>query len=211
MLLDPGVERRKFDREVALLEKNAARLQALGAWVVRKERPEIDVMFVPRVPLRVLVPIAKRPGLLTPQTYQAVEYPAISGRAFGVRVDLRGYDQAAPSITFRDPWSWDLSAYAALPIGQLADDPKKPQIVLLDGHPTVKRPFLCLRGVREYHEHPQHDGDDWAMYRSATNVYVLVERIARIGLSAVRPQVVLAFGAPGQVQIQLQWTTEVGR
>ena len=170
-------------------------------------------MFVPRLPLRVAVPVTTTPSglIVTPgQTFQAMELHGVAARAFGVRVDLQGYDQRAPSITFRDPWTWQLAPYAALPIGQLVDDPAKPQIVLLDGHPTAKRPFLCLRGVREYHEHPQHDGDDWAMYRSAINVLVLLERIARIALASVRPQIVLLPGAPGEMQMQLQWAAEVG-
>lgn len=209
MLLDPAVEHRKFDREVALLEKNAARLHAVGVSIVRVARPEIDFLLVPRLPLRVVIP---GPGIpvVSGQSYQGLELPGLAARAFGVRVDLGGYDQRPPSITFRDPSTWDLAPYSALPVGQLLDHPEKAQIVLLDGHPIEKRPFLCLRGVREYHEHPQHDGDDWAMYRSALNVYVLIERLARVSLASVRPLLILATIAPGQMQILLQWAAEVG-
>lgn len=28
-------------------------------------------------------------------------------------------------------------------------------------------PFLCLAGVREYHEHPAHSGDSWLLHRAA--------------------------------------------
>jgi hypothetical protein len=210
MLLDAAVERRKFDREVALLNKNAMRLRAVGAWIVRMEWPDIDVMFVPRLSFRIGLPTTPT-GLLVPgQPFQAMELPGLAARAFGVRINLDGYDQRAPSVTFRDPWTWDLAPYAVLPIAQLVDDdPAKPQIVLLDAHPMVARPFLCLRGVREYHEHPQHDGDDWAIYRSATNVYVLIERIARVALASVRPQVLIGLGAPGQMQMMMQWAAEV--
>jgi hypothetical protein len=214
MFLDPAVEHRIFDREVALLEKHAPRLRALGVWITRIERPEIDIVYVPHLPLRLVVPVAAtQSGLLvTPgQTLQGLDLPAIAARAFGARVDLRGYDQRAPSITFRDPWSWEPIPHGALPIAQLVEDPKKPQAVLLDGHPSTKQPFLCLRGVREYHEHPQHDGDDWEMYRSAINVFVLVERLARVALASVRPQILLSFGTPGQAQLQLQWAPEVER
>lgn len=213
MLLDPEVERRKFDREAALLAKNTARLQKLGAFVVRAERPEIDVVLVPRLPLRVLVPVPPSGVLITPvvPTFQMLEIAGLSGRPFGVRVDLRGYDQTPPSITFRDPASWDIAPFASLPVGQLVDGPAKAMAVVLDGHPVLRRPFLCLRGVREYHEHPQHDGDDWAMYRASTNVYVLLERLARITLTSVRPQFVVGIAAPGQLQMQLNWAAEVGR
>ena len=83
---------------------------------------------------------------------------------------MAGYDQRPPSITFRDPWNWDLLQFGALSIGMLTDDPAKPQQVVLDAHPVTKRPFLCLRGVREYHEHPQHDGDDWALYSNEPRI-----------------------------------------
>lgn len=32
-------------------------------------------------------------------------------------------------------------------------------------HPQTNRPFVCMRGSREYHTHPQHVGDLWANYR----------------------------------------------
>mgnify|MGYP001619335042 CR=1 FL=1 len=218
MLLDPKVEHRKFDREVALLKKNSARLQTLGVWIVRMERPEIDAVLVPRLPLRVVMPVPVAPSGPPGQPMQLTgfELAPFAARAFGVRIDLKGYDQAAPSITFRDPWTWDLAKFAALPIGQLVDDPTKPQVVMLDAHPTTKLPFLCLRGVRENHEHDQHDGDDWAIYRASTNVYVLLERLARITIASVRPQILLQFAVPGQqaevqVQLQTQWAPEIPR
>lgn len=220
MLLDPNIEHRKFEREVALLQRNAARLAALGVWILRTKAPNIDAVFVPHLPVRVGLPSTASPSgiLVVPSQklqFKLVDIPSVSGRAFGVRVDLHGYDQRAPSITFHDPWSWEPAPYAALPVGQLVEDPKKPLIVLLDGHPTLgKRPFLCLRGVREYHDHPQHDGDDWAMYRAATNVYVLLERIARITLASVRPQMLVMLqtaGAQVQMQLSVQWAPETPR
>ena len=36
---------------------------------------------------------------------------------------------------------------------------------VLDSHPSTGRPFLCLRGIREYHTHPSHVGDFWEGYR----------------------------------------------
>jgi len=26
-------------------------------------------------------------------------------------------------------------------------------------------PFFCIRGIREYHNHPYHTGDAWLLYR----------------------------------------------
>lgn len=211
MLLDPRVERRKFAHEVALLEQNAKRLQALGVWLVRVQAPTIDLMFVPRHPLRVGVPYLDQHSLIltSVQKVQLIEHPSLSARPFGARLDLSGYDQQPPSVTFHDPWTWQPATYEQLPIGQLVDDTNKRLNVLLDGHPICQRPFLCLRGVREYHDHPQHDGDDWAVYRSSTNAYVLVERIAQVALHGVRPLLLLR-PSPGQLQIQLNWAASDG-
>lgn len=208
MRLDPQVETRKFDREVELLRRNAARLQTRGVFLGKVQRPEIDLVFVPRAPLQLAPPTPGAGGLLQGgQTIQVIEMVPIVARAFGVRFSLDGYDQQAPSITFRDPWSWDLLPYGLLPLGHVVDANHKGQLVILDGHPITKRPFLCLRGVREYHDHPQHDGDDWAMYRSSTNVFALVERLIRIMFRNARPQLFLALTGGG-MGIQLRWAAE---
>ena len=34
-----------------------------------------------------------------------------------------------------------------------------------DQHPVFKRPFLCMPGIREYHQHPSHVRDVWSNYR----------------------------------------------
>ncbi len=33
-------------------------------------------------------------------------------------------------------------------------------------HPITKRPFLCIPGVREYHEHSSHISDKWDNYKN---------------------------------------------
>jgi Predicted metal binding domain len=32
-------------------------------------------------------------------------------------------------------------------------------------HPRTMRPFVCMIGVREYHDHPSHLTDHWANYK----------------------------------------------
>jgi hypothetical protein len=183
MQLDPEVERRKFAAEVAILERNARQLHANGAIVLRCEQPEIDVLFVPRWPLRAAV----LGGIL--------EFPNLSARAFGVRFDLSGYDQRPPSVSFRDPWTWASATHGALPNAILVGQGVQPQLVIIAGHPVTGQSFLCIRGVREYHEHPQHDGDDWAMHRSSVNIFLLTLRIAELAITSVRP--VLQPGSVG--------------
>ena len=33
-------------------------------------------------------------------------------------------------------------------------------------HPSTRRPFVCMRGSREYHTHPSHVGDPWEQLKS---------------------------------------------
>lgn len=36
---------------------------------------------------------------------------------------------------------------------------------IVANHPRYKRPFFCRPGVREYHDHPQHEDDPWDRHR----------------------------------------------
>lgn len=33
-------------------------------------------------------------------------------------------------------------------------------------HPSTQRPFVCMRGAREYHRHPSHVADSWEALKS---------------------------------------------
>jgi hypothetical protein len=47
-------------------------------------------------------------------------------------------------------------------------------------------PFLCIAGVREYHEHPAHSGDAWELHRQA-GAGRLVRLLEVIDTYGVRP------------------------
>lgn len=34
-------------------------------------------------------------------------------------------------------------------------------------HPSTGRPFVCMRGAREYHTHPSHVGDPWESLKNS--------------------------------------------
>lgn len=44
-------------------------------------------------------------------------------------------------------------------------------------------PFICLPGVREYHEHPGHTGDSWFLHRlsGVGTLYNLVTQLYHYG------------------------------
>lgn len=211
--LDPDVERRKFDREVERLMKHQASLAKLGIWVARIERPVIDVIVMPKHCARLGLPtVSSRPIVLPGQQIEikVVDLPNLSARPIGVRLDLTGYDQQPPSVAFHDPWTWQPAAYASIPLGHLTAAAGQPgMLVVLDTHPETRKPFLCMRGVREYHKHPQHDGDDWDMYRGYINVFWLLEQLARCLVEGARATLLFQIGPhlrSGQTQVNLNIT-----
>lgn len=209
MQIDPAVNRAKFELEVAILRKQEDAMRGWGCWVSRAEYPNIDVIFVPRKGIQFALPV----GMTDPNGRSVIaaiegEVPFLTGRAIGIRFDLTDYDIRAPSVTFRDPATWSLIPFSELPRAQVSEDGSSQLMsVVLDSHPTTKQPFLCLRAVREYHEHPQHSGDDWMLYRSATHVFTLVHRIWRLFIAELRPKMFLQTTALG-LQMLVAWQVE---
>ncbi|MFL5348696.1 MAG: putative metal-binding protein [Hyalangium sp.] len=130
----------------------------------------------------------------------SIECRSLAGRAFGVRVLMDDYDQRAPSITFRDPWTWNLLPYNELPVGHTVDENGKALRVLLDEHPDTKHPFLCLRGTREYHEHPQHTGDEWMLYRGHKCLFDLLSLVWLTCIQQAYPHIL--FMPPASCQLR---------
>lgn len=50
---------------------------------------------------------------------------------------------------------------------------------IVNDHPQYGRPFFCRRGVREYHEHPQHEDDPWVRYRNGLPLHAIVIELLR--------------------------------
>jgi hypothetical protein len=96
-----------------------------------------------------------------------------------VRLTYENYDLWPPSLTFidaftRQPTRPHVRAFLSTPEG--------PRDVLVDGHPSTDLPFLCVPGIREYHSHPQHSGDDWLLHRPAKegSISTICDRIWRM-------------------------------
>lgn len=132
-----------------------------------------------------------------PKAFAAFAFPAIrpAHLLFGVELDFTNYDLWPPSVTFTDPLTrepWPNGAVS--PVQVIIPGTAKPQPLFLryrpdpnnQGHFILEQPvicqgqqgpaFLCMRGVREYHEHPAHSGDSWLQYRGSgigTLFYVL--------------------------------------
>lgn len=175
---DPQVSRLKFDREItefrALREHYAQR----GCFLVHADFPSALVLLAtPKTPI---------PALLT-----------------GVAFDYSNYDAAPPSVRLVHPISGEPFTHSKLPtallraVPPLSNGPESPegrsqgakQAVqpLMQAHRADDIPFLCLAGVREYHEHPAHNGDSWEIHRTtgAGRLVRLLEVILHYGVEPI--------------------------
>lgn len=133
---------------------------------------------------------------------QVKPYPMV---AFGVEINFDNYDVEPPSVRFVHPLTRarlkkrELAHRLATRVQRVMVAPGQQMEVLSDelaqGFDEEAPPFLCLQGVREYHDHPGHTGDSWWLHRRSgigTLSYIL-EQLARYGVDPIRG-----------VQIQLQ-------
>jgi hypothetical protein len=220
MRIDPEITRRKYESEVRRLTEQRENLEERGIFLLENSSfPAIDFFFVPRSLLRLAVPIGTPPGSppMPPNTMQAFDVPSVAGRAFKARFNLSDYDLRAPSLEFLDPWTNELLSYENMFKAFEFEPVRGAHLVLLGDHPITHRPFLCLRGIREYHEHPQHSGDDWLLYRDKLSIFSLVLSLWRVAIDLVRPQLLLTTVQPVQtgasptaipMQIQVVWAAE---
>jgi hypothetical protein len=208
MRVDPQVNRLKFDRELGRLIDQRAILEPRGIFVLSSTSfPYVDVLVVPRHTLQVALPappgMQLPPGVVLPPPppnlpagltavmLVAFEVPSLAVRAFKARFDLTDYDERAPSLEFLDPWTDRLLPYATMFRAVEFEEQRKAHVVLLDDHPITHKPFLCLRGIREYHEHPQHSGDDWMLYRQTLSLFSIVISLWRVSVDINHPQLVV--------------------
>lgn len=180
LLVDPAVSRAKFDREVERYRQMGDDCRRRGWWLLDATFPNVLVAFVaPQVRPRPLV--------------------------FAVRINFDNYDLWAPSVRLVDPFTGALLKTRELPpgltfmrlvpgegmveiegLGKLpAQNVPQP---LLQHYGPDELPFICLPGIREYHEHPGHSGDDWLLHRDRGEgtLYFLLEKLARYGLEPVK-------------------------
>lgn len=106
------------------------------------------------------------------------DYPVIevvwkhprSGRRVGFRFSFDEWDAQAPSLELFDPDTRALLPWERWPKNGWA---------VGDVHPITKKPFLCLPGIREYHDHSSHFGDSWAALRGR-DTYAIVYLLHRV-------------------------------
>lgn len=217
MRVDERVSMLKFEQEVARLYAQMETLKKRGIIIQRLEYPVVEAIFLPNAPLRVMQLLADLPpgtplppGISPPPgappgakiSLQLQQDVAIGTRAFGVRLAMDDFDQRAPSLVFCDPITWEPLPAEMLHVGHHVDEQGAPSQVTIATHPIFQRPFLCMRGIREYHEHPQHSGDDWMQYRQNLGLFSTLDTVWRTCVHNACPFLVIASqGTPPNVQL----------
>jgi hypothetical protein len=205
--IDPAVSVLKFERELTRVKEQSALLQARGIFLLDTPRfPILELAYVPRRALQVAIPAPQSNTMVLPAGTLAMALgtvPSLSARAFKARFDLTDYDLRAPSLEFRDLWTDELLSFGTMFRATEYVTDRQAHAVLLDDHPTTHKPFLCLRGFREYHEHPQHSGDEWLLYRNDLGLFTAILSLWRVSLDVTQP--VLIQHSNG---VQLNWNTE---
>ena len=120
-----------------------------------------------------------------------------------IRLDYTNFDRWPPSLAFIDPFT-----RVAVPPLVSAPDVVDGQLgnALVHAHPETGRPFLCLPGIREFHTHPQHSGEDWLLHRDLGegDLAVICERVWRRMARNVLGVSVNVVSVANVMQMQMQ-------
>jgi hypothetical protein len=149
LLVDPAVSRAKFAREVEQFRALADDHARNGCWLVKAEFPRALVVFG--------TPKARPPAV-----------------AFAAAFDFTNYDLWPPSVRLVNPFTQTPYKTTELPTALKRQLPPSPEQAaqgvtvvqtIMQSYGPDEVPFVCLPGVREYHEHPGHSGDSWLLRR----------------------------------------------
>lgn len=203
--VDPAVCELKFEREVQRLADQRLVLESHGIFVLGNPTfPNVDLLYVHRHELSLVLPVQQSGLIQLPTGFTtAAPMAGLAPRAFRARFNLTDYDLRAPSLEFRDAWTGVPLKYNECPRAFEYEKHRLAHLVLLDDHPSTHKPFLCLRGIREYHEHPQHSGDDWLLYRRQMNLFSAAMALWRACIDLAHATIV-----PIPNGLQVQWIAE---
>jgi hypothetical protein len=153
-VVDPAVSRAKFEAEVGRFNSHHSSYTKRGWWMMRAEFPIVEIAFLAT---------KIRPPVVT----------------LTARFDFTDFDLKPLSVKFIDPFTGlevtaeqlhsrmkrlDPSIPPEVGAAMLQHGQMPPHQELIQAYPGQPG-FLCLPGVREYHEHSAHSGDPWELHR----------------------------------------------
>jgi hypothetical protein len=147
VLVDPEVSRSKLASQLADWRSNKELYHDRGWHLLGHDDLQVDIAFSVRLPIGPFNDLAAIP--------------------LAVRFGFENYDVWAPSVRLIDPITrrWlQIPRLRALDFNA-AGPSDIPLDLFVNQHPDTGHAFLCKPGVREYHSHFEHTGDDWLLYR----------------------------------------------
>lgn len=169
-LVDPAVSLAKFERELASYRKQEGVYLSRGWWLLKTEFPTVFAVFG--------LPQLNPPGI-----------------AFGATIDFTNFDLWPPSVRLVNPFTRQPYKCRELPTplprlmpaGETRD-PSTPPQALMQAYGPDDIPFLCLPGVREYHDHPAHSDDPWLLHRTRGEgtLLFIMEQLHQYGAQSIK-------------------------
>lgn len=173
-VVDPAVSREKFAREVTEFRRNGELHRRRGWWLLEAEFPTVLVaMCAPQV----------RPAAVV----------------CGVLLEFTNYDLFPPSVRLVDPFTREpyrarelptalvrrRTTQIQIPNGPMLENAELVPLMQADDPESV--PFLCIPGVREYHEHPAHTGDLWLAHRGQGEgtLFAILNTVHQYGIQPI--------------------------
>jgi Predicted metal binding domain len=172
---DPELSRTKFEREIEEFRSVEQDYRSRGWFLIEAAYPRaVVLMTAPQI----------KPS---PVVFTAV-------------FDYSNYDAEPPSVQLVDSFSGVPYLARELPVAMMRDlssqpdvaRPIAPQMPMLTqymvSHSPDEVPFLCIAGVREYHQHPAHSGDSWELHRAtgAGRLVRLLDILYKYGTQAIK-------------------------
>jgi hypothetical protein len=165
--VDPEVTRLKFEREIQNFRVNEGHFREKGIVCLSVGENVIELLY--GVPHVVPIPIA-----------------------FSVQINYTNWDIEPPSVRFIDPFSRTFLQREEIKVGMF-QVPDKNTVSVQNGQllgvVDLLQPagginefaFVCIPGVREYHQHPAHSGDLWMLHRTKGEgtLCVLIDQLYR--------------------------------
>lgn len=165
MVVAPAISRAKLERELN-------EFLALSDMYRRRGILLLEYQF-PQVLFAMVAPNAK-PTMLVP---------------FGVLLDFTDYDLKPPSVKLVNPLTKVPLKRSEIHTAFPRHRPGKQLEGFLQAFED-ERPFICLQGVREYHDNPAHSGDSWFLHRGsgAGKLVYLLDLLAKHGSEPIQNQ-----------------------
>lgn len=198
-VVDPAISKMKFFRELKKFRNLEEFYRSRGVVLIRAAYPEMVFSFWT---------FNMRPVICV----------------LAVKVNFTNYDVEAPSITFVDPLTDEPLTEQQLPVllwrrrlhqpaTDVSTNNAEQSVVvekLIQSHAPDHIPFLCIAGVREYHDHPFHTNDPWLTHRGQGEgtLDFLLEQFIKYGTEPIRnvqPAIAQVIPvAPSILQVHVQ-------